>query len=82
MLLKFAQLWPISSFSLVKTKLTQMHPNDFKLCMEVIDGYSDIPMHNINSHTLSNFFYNLFFSIGKEGKKHKEINVKTPKGSR
>ena len=38
-LLKFAQLWSISRFRLVKPKLTQMHPNDFKLCMEDIEGY-------------------------------------------
>ena len=53
MLLKFAQLCPFSSLRLVKPKLTQMHPNDFKFCMEEIDEYYDIIMHHI---TLFNLF--------------------------
>ena len=70
MLLKFAQLWPISSFILVKPKSTQMHPNEFKYCMEEIDGYSDILIHNINSNALYNLFYNFILAIGKEEQKH------------
>ena len=70
MLLMFTQLWLISSFRLVKPKLTQMHPNEFKLCMEEIEGYYEIIILNINSHTLPNFFWNFILSIGKEGQKH------------
>ena len=70
MLLKFAQLWPISRFRLAKPKLTQMHPDDLKFCMEEIEGYYDILIHNINSQSLSNLLCYLLLSIGKEGQKH------------
>ena len=44
---QFTELWPTFSFRLMKPKLTQMHPNDLKLCMEDIYGYKYIVIHNI-----------------------------------
>ena len=69
MLLKFAQLWSISSFRLVKPNLTQMHPNDFKLCMEEIEGY-----YHINEYYQFSYTFQILMQLSFY---HRERRTKT-----
>ena len=80
MIFKFAQFWPISSFRLMKPKLTQMHPNDFKLCMGDIEGYQEILMHIMNSHTLYKLLFNfVFYCRERRTKTLEKLMLKPPR---